>query len=170
MGTDMGRGVGEVRMAGAGVEPARQEDAQDHVRQRPPPEEVKDDQIEPDLCYPVVDVHTRQLLRLDEDGPERVGEDLAAGPERLGDWTADEFALQPRRDVCVDAVHALELVVIQVVAPERDGVRNPDGPVGHKGEEPVVQRRLEEEVVRELVDREKERLVPESSREAGGGG
>eukprot|EP00967_Tisochrysis_lutea_P056713 scaffold71729_cov27-Tisochrysis_lutea.AAC.4 len=49
-------------------------------------------------------------------------------------------------------------MVIQVVAAERDGVRDANRPVGNEREEPVVERRLEEEVVRKLVDREEERL------------
>lgn len=151
-------------VASARVEPARQEDAEHHVSQRPPPEELQDDQIEPDLRDPVVDVHARELLWLDEDGSERVCQNLAAGPDGLGERPADDLALQPRRDVGVDAVDALELMVVQVVPAKRDGIRNANGPVGHKREETVVQRRLEEEVVGQLVDRKEERLGPEAGR------
>ena len=49
-------------------------------------------------------------------------------------------------------------MVLEVVASEGDAVRDADGPVGDHREEAVGLRALEEEVVRELVDREEERL------------
>ena len=48
--------------------------------------------------------------------------------------------------------------MLEVVAAEGHAVRDADRPVGDHGEVAVGLRALEEEVVRELVDREEERL------------
>ena len=62
---------------------------------------------------------------------------------------------------------------LEVVAAEGDAVRDADRPVGDHGKVPVVRRLLEEEVVRELVDRQEERLRDrraEHVRDGQGGG
>jgi len=112
-------------------------------------------------------VHARDLLLLDEHRAQRVGEDLAACPHDLGHWAAHDLALEERRDVSVDAVDSLELVVLEVVAAEGNRVGDPDREVGDEGEVAVVHGRLEEQVVRKLVDGEEERLRDRGAKDVG---
>ena len=99
------------------------------------------------------------VLRLDEHRSEGVGKDLAGAPQGLGDGAPDEPSLEARWDVRVDPVDALPLVVLQVIAPERHTIGNPHRPIRNHGEEPVMSRAFEEEVVRELVNSEEEGLT-----------
>eukprot|EP00964_Phaeocystis_antarctica_P066106 scaffold39923_cov64-Phaeocystis_antarctica.AAC.1 len=108
-----------------------------------------------------------EVLRLDEHRPQRVRQDLAAAPDRLQHGAAHVLALEARRDVGVDPVDALPLVVLEVVAAEGDAVGDADGPVGHHCEQSVRLRALEEEVVRQLVDREEERLRDGGAKDVG---
>ena len=145
-------------MAGAWMEAAGEEDAEDEVEERFLLPQRVNVHVKCDLRRPVHQVRARDVLRLDEHGPQRVGQDLAAAPDGFGERATDELALEPRRDVRVDAVDALVLVVLEVVAPEGHAVGDADRKVGDHRKIAVGLRTLEEEVVRELMDRQEERL------------
>mmetsp|Transcript_78419 Transcript_78419/g.155867 ORF Transcript_78419/g.155867 Transcript_78419/m.155867 type:complete len:206 (-) Transcript_78419:279-896(-) len=152
---------------GARVQPARQEDAQDKVEERFVTPEVEDEHVKSDLGGPVGEVCGREVLRLDEHGSQRIGQDLATRPDRLAHWSADHAPLKARWDVCVDAINPLPFVVFEVVAPERDAVGYANRPVRNHRKITVVFRLLEEEVVRKLMDGQEQCLRDRCTEDVG---
>ncbi len=117
-------------------------------------EEIEHDEIGGELHRRVDKLQLERLLRVGEERPEGVERRLQAHPDELAEGVAEQPRLQLRRDVSVDHVLPLVPVVLQVVALERDGERDPDRQVGEDAQEAVGQRTLHAEtgVVRDLVD------------------
>ena len=111
-------------------------------------------------------MHSRQVLCLDEHRSQRVRQDLTAAPDGLGHRATNQLPLQLTGDVGVDAVDALEFVVLKMVATKRHAIWDSNRPVGHHREELVVLRLLEEEVVGKLVNGKEE---PQQRRRARNG-
>merc|ERR1711908_140164 len=84
-----------------------------------------------------------ELEGCDDARAQGVGKDLAAGPGDLRRSPANERALVAARDVGVNTIDSLELVVVQVVGAEDCCVGEDDGEVCKDGEPAVVLWRLE---------------------------
>jgi len=168
---DFVRGVGGVlvrlledvvlgdEVAGAGVQRAREEAAQDQVAERPSARKLHQCVVEGELHDDVeeVDLGERQLVH--EHGAQGVEEDLEGGEKGLAGDGVKEEGFECSGQVCVEAVDAQRLVVGQMVGSEGSAVRDANGQVCEDGEDAIGQRRAEGQVVGYLVDGKEEVLV-----------
>mmetsp|Transcript_85139 Transcript_85139/g.260161 ORF Transcript_85139/g.260161 Transcript_85139/m.260161 type:complete len:303 (-) Transcript_85139:8-916(-) len=156
-------------VARGGMQGAGKKGAQEEVQKRLRAPQVRHREVERQLRAPIRRQPTAvgDHLGLRQAGPQRVREDLAKHEQRLTQAMVhvieccqrDELCLQKCRDVSVDAVLPLAPVVLHVVRLERDAIRDADREVGHHGDELVLTWRLCAEVVRQLMDREEQRMV-----------
>mmetsp|Transcript_17133 Transcript_17133/g.46394 ORF Transcript_17133/g.46394 Transcript_17133/m.46394 type:complete len:235 (+) Transcript_17133:652-1356(+) len=142
----------------SGMDAPGNEEARNHVADGAPAEIVYDGSVKEALDSKVERMHGRGLLRLDHHGAQSVEENLADAPHGLAHRPAEEPALELGGDVRVHAVHALLLVMLNVVLLEGDAVREHNGQVGPNGNESVRLGTLGAKIVCELMNREEERV------------
>lgn len=119
------------------------------------PAPVFDDEIVHEKLHEHVDqVHHGEVDVGDEHRAQGIEEDLEGGEERLAEDVGEHEGLDGGGQVCVVHLVAEELVVQLVVWLERGGVGDADREVRDDRKQPVVDRSLEAQVVRELVDAE----------------
>ena len=142
----------------------REERSAGEVEHRAPAERVQDRAVEQRLHHEVAQLDARHRLRVDEERTERVEDWLEEEPEQLGGGGAEEARLEARRDVDVERVVALVLVVLRVVLLEERRVRDAERHVREDAERAVQRRpaRPERLVVRDLVDGERQRVVDDA--------
>ena len=145
-------------VAGARMQAAGEEDAEEREAQRRAPGHVDEGHVECELHTPRREVPPRRYLRPCEHGPHGVGHDLQGAPREFGPRATHPPEFPLARKVRVLTAHAQRPVVCEVVRPEVHTEGHDEGRVGHEGEQPVPHGSAEEEVVREFVHCEKERL------------
>lgn len=154
-------------VAGAGVQRAGEEGAQDEVGKCAAAGKMNQDIVEGELDDNVEEVDLGEGQVVDEHGPQGVEEDLAGAEEGLAGDGVEEDGLEGRGQVSVKAIDAERLVVGEVVGAERGAVGDADGQVGDDGEEAVGGWRAEGEVVGDFVDGEEEVLVGRGADDVG---
>lgn len=142
-----------------GVHAAANERGEDQVRERPPAAQADEAGVEADLDRKVGELPQAWRLRLQEDRPQRVEEELEHDPYGLADGVPHGVRLRLARDVHVDAVHALEPVVLQVVLLERYGHGDADGQVCKDAQPAVEGWGCEGKVVAQLMDGKEQVVV-----------
>ena len=141
------------------VERAGEDHAHAHVEERAKAEKVPHDKVKAKLggkVYKVVEFH---LGRADRHRAKRVEEDLEGAEEELGEKVVEQHAFELRGEIDIVAGDALEAVVIAVVVAEGDRHGEDQREVGDKAD-PAIEAMLGEgEVVANLVDGERQRVI-----------
>mmetsp|Transcript_1975 Transcript_1975/g.4878 ORF Transcript_1975/g.4878 Transcript_1975/m.4878 type:complete len:259 (+) Transcript_1975:474-1250(+) len=131
---------------------AHAQEGGDYVEHRcPPVDKVPQRQVEGDGGDEVHGLLPARRLGVDDERADGVEDRLQQHPQHLLGGGVEEPAFEVGRHVDVDDVHALRVVVLQVVTLEGDGRRQPLRAVGQHAEQLVVQRLLEAQVVTQLV-------------------
>mmetsp|Transcript_20419 Transcript_20419/g.63473 ORF Transcript_20419/g.63473 Transcript_20419/m.63473 type:complete len:259 (+) Transcript_20419:691-1467(+) len=143
---------------GDGVPRAREERRGDEERDRLPAPQREPNVVEREHEGPVERVLPRQLLRAHEARAEGVEGDLARGEEELAREGLQQAQLEVARDVGVDAVPPLVLVVLAMVQLEHHRVRHADAAVDEHRQQVVSELAAEGAVVRHFVHGEEERV------------
>ena len=152
-----------------GMEAHAEEEGNQEIGERPGAEDEPHGHVEGDLHDqvqhdPVVDrpdlAQARRPRALDQGKQEK--------PDRLAPWRGpDDARLPDVRKVGIELVHALERVVLEVVALEEHRARQAMGQVGDDPGKRVGPRCLENQVVRGFMDHHPERMVGERADERG---
>mmetsp|Transcript_19415 Transcript_19415/g.61768 ORF Transcript_19415/g.61768 Transcript_19415/m.61768 type:complete len:385 (+) Transcript_19415:1815-2969(+) len=149
------------------VQAHAQQGAHEEVQQSPPAEEVDDDRVEDQLDGDVDQLQTRRHARRHIHGPQRVEGRLQDHPDQLHEGTTEHTALPRGGNVPVHVVLALILVVVRVVALEGRKGGHPQRHAGEHAEHAVVERLAEGQVVRDLVHRQRHRVVDRAAQHVG---
>ena len=101
---------------------------------------------------------------MNEQRAKGIGEPLEKQPKRFRPTSAEDVPLLLGGQVGVDPVFPLVGVVQKMVVAKRGSDGDPYGEIDEQGKQPVVQWRLERQVVTELVNGEQEGLVDEPAK------
>jgi len=141
------------------VKAASKEAAGDEVYEDVPAPKVEQEIVEGDLCNNVANEPSCRFLCPNKARTKCVEENLEGAEEDLAEDIIEAEELCAGRQVGVDSVLALELVVLDVVRFEQRTVRNADRQIGDDGKGLVELDILEGQVVGNLVNGEEEILV-----------
>lgn len=126
---------------------------------------VVDRDVERHLHEEVQHLETRDGLRVEEEGTEGVEDGLKEQPDELASGRREHSRFEARRNVDVERVVALILVMLGVVLLEDGRVRDAENYVAEDADQPVAHRIpiAECDVVRDLMDRESHRVVDDAT-------
>lgn len=150
-----------------GMQSPAEECGQQQVSQWLPSEGQRKPNVKRELGDEIQTFPEAWRLWIDEKRSQGVKQELKRHPQHLRNGVRDPESLHFCGEININAIHALEAVMIQVVFLESDTHRHADGEIRKYSQESIIEAAGEGKVVAELVDGEKEIVVAEGAKDIG---